>query len=204
MNDITQSFLTIAPGTPFEGGFFGGNFTHAGTNYALIVAPKAEGQSGGIWIPRNKDVPGAKSYNDGIANTMAMAEADSKLAQWALALRIADYADWYLPSQDELEILYRNLKPATAENYCYVRSGINLSALPPTRPYTPDFPVQTQAEAFRLGGPEAFDEAWYWSSTQHAANSGGAWNQHFVDGGQGNHYKSFEARARAVRRLVIL
>jgi hypothetical protein len=203
MNDLTQSFLTLAPGTPMEGGFFGGNFTHAGTNYALIVAPKAEGQSGGIWIPRNKDVPGAKSYNDGIANTMAMAEAGSKIAQWALALRIADCADWYLPSQDELEILYRNLKPTAEENYCYARSGINLSALPPTRPYTPDFPVQTQAEAFRLDGPEAFDEAWYWSSTQHAATSGIAWIQNFGGGSQIYYDKSFEARARAVRRLVI-
>lgn len=203
MNDLTQSFLTIAPGTPMEGGFFGGNFTVDGTNHALIVSPKAEGQSGGIWIPRNKDVPTAKSYNDGMANTMAMAEAGSKLAQWALALRIADYADWYLPSQDELEILYRNLKPSTAENYCYARSGINLSALPPTRPYTPDFPVQTQADAFRLDGPEAFDEAWYWSSTQHAAFSDGAWDQNFNYGDQYNYYKSFDARARAVRRLVI-
>jgi hypothetical protein len=203
MNAITQSILTIAPGTPFEGGFFGGNFTLDGTNYALIAAPKAEGQSGGIWIPRGKDVPGAKAYDDGLANTKAMAEAGSKIAQWALALRIAGYDDWYLPAQDELEILYRNLKPTTAENYCYARSGINLSALPPTRPYTPDFPVQTQAEAFRLDGPEAFDEAWYWSSTQHAAGSDGAWNQDFGYGGQYLDLKSFEARARAVRRLVI-
>jgi hypothetical protein len=203
MNAITQSILTIAPGTPFEGGFFGGNFTLDGTNYALIAAPKAEGQSGGIWIPRNKDVPGAKSYNDGLANTTAMAEAGSKIAQWALALRIADYADWYLPSQDELEILYRNLKPSMAENYCYARSGINLSALPPTRPYAPDFPVQTQADAFRMDGPEAFDEAWYWSSTQHAAYSNDAWHQDFDDGYQYDGIKSFEARARAVRRLVI-
>ncbi len=203
MNDITQSILTLAPGMPFEGGFFGGNIAIDGKNCALIVAPKNEGQSGGIWTPNGKDVHGAKSYDNGLANTMAMAEAGSKIAQWALALRIAGYADWYLPAQDELEILYRNLKPTADENSCYARSGINLSALPPTRPYTPDFPVQTQDAAFQLDGREAFDAAWYWSSTQHASGSGIAWFQDFDYGIQGFNDKSYEGRARAVRRLVI-
>lgn len=77
MNAITQSILTLPYGTPIEGGFFGGNIAIDGKNYALIVAPKDEGQSGGIWIPRGKDVPGAKAYDDGLANTKAMAEAGS-------------------------------------------------------------------------------------------------------------------------------
>jgi hypothetical protein len=132
-----------------------------------------------------------------------MAAARSKLALWVRDLRIAGHADWYLPSQDELEIIYRNLKPTPAENSQWARSGINVSAIEPTRPYTPEFPVQTQAEAFQEGGAQAFEEAWYWSSTQHAANSHYAWGQHFHRGFQDGGLKSYEGRARAVRRLPL-
>ena len=163
MNDRTQSVLNLAPGTPFEGGFFGG-IAHIGDAlYALIVAPKADGETELPWIDKYKAVPGAQSYDDGLANTAAMREAGSDLAKWVTDLRIAGHADWYLPSQDELEILYRNLKPTTRENYCYARSGINLSAAVPTRPYTPTHPVQTPAEPFQSGAAEAFDSTWYLS-----------------------------------------
>jgi hypothetical protein len=50
---------------------------------------------------------------------------------------------------------------------------------------------------------EQFDATWYWSSEQHAAHSGNAWHQHFGNGFQYDGYKSYEGRARAVRRLII-
>ena len=191
-------------GTTMDGGFYVGRILVDGKPYALIVVPKDEGERTDVeWNADYKDVPGAKSWNDGLANTDAMAAAGSKLALWARDLRIAGHADWYLPSQDELEIIYRNLKPTTETNWCYARSGINLSAIAPTRPYTPEFPVQTQAEAFQKGGAQAFEEAWYWSSTQHAAVSGSAWGQYFDNGYQYNKVKSYEGRARAVRRLPL-
>ena len=192
-------------GTSMGDGFYAGRIRlDDGQVYALIVAPKAEGQkSPSIWIPDYKEVPGALSYNDGFANTNAMAEAGSKLAKWTRDLRIGDHDDWYLPSQDELEIIYRNLKPTTEENYCYARSGINLSAIDPTRPYTPDFPAQTNAELFKDGGEQAFDPAWYWSSTQHAAYSNFAWLQYFYYGYQLSINTLLKFRARAVRRSPI-
>lgn len=193
----------IAPGTPMGGGFYAGLVKVAGQVYALVVAPKTEGETKGAWHKDYADVPGAKSYDDGRANTLAMAEAGCPLAAWALTLRIDGADDWYLPSQDELEICYRNLKPTEDENYCYSRSGINLSAVPPTRPYTPESPAKTSAEAFKQGGAEAFDPAWYWSSTQHAAGSVFAWSQGFLYGVQDDDVKSFGGRARAVRRLPI-
>ena len=50
--------------------------------------------------------------------------------------------------------------------------------------------------------PELFDTSrWYWSSTQYSATS--AWGQHFDGGRQGGNGKSYEGRARAVRRLLI-
>ena len=191
-------------GTSMGDGFCAGRIRlDDGQVFALIVAPKAEGQKApSIWIPDYKEVPGALSFNDGLANTKAMAEAGSKLAKWALDLRIAGH-DWYIPSQDELELCYRNLKPTADQNYCSARSGTNLSAVPPTRPYTPASPAQTNAEPFRKDGDESFDSAWYWSSTQHAAYSGYAWSQTFDDGFQYYFSPNNKLRARAVRRFAI-
>jgi hypothetical protein len=138
-----------------------------------------------------------------MANTDAMVAAGSNLAKWARDLRIDGHDDWYLPSQDELEIIYRNLKPTTQENYLYSRSGINASAAPATHPYTASSPTQTTASAFQEGGEEAFAPEWYWSSTQHAAGSDYAWQQDFDNGYQVVTHKDDEVRARAVRRLAI-
>ncbi len=191
-------------GAPMTGGFYVGRIRVDGQFFALIVAPKDEGEhKDSAWISRGKDVPGAKSYFDGHANTLAMAAAGSKLAKWAQDLRIGGAEDWYLPAQDELEILYRHLKPTTEKNWCYARSGINLTAGEPTRPYTPDFPVQTPDELFQSGGAEAFDPVWYWSSTQHAGNADSAWAQHFDYGCQSVNHKGNAFRARAVRRVAI-
>ena len=196
--------ITPILGTAMGGGYYAGRILIDGQAYALIVAPKADGEREDVeWIESGKDVPDAKSYHDGLANTRAMAVAGSQLAQWAIDLRVAGADDWYLPSQDELEIIYRNLKPGTRPNYCYARSGINLAAVTPTRPYTPEYPAQTCAEAFQAGAAEAFELDWYWSSTQHAADSDFAWDQDFDDGGQTRNNKSAELRARAVRRLAI-
>ena len=203
MKSSIQEILPII-GTAMAGGFYAGRIRINEEVYALIVAPKADGEhKPTVWNKSLKSIDGAKSYFDGLANTKTMAEAGSKLAKWALDLRIGDQDDWYLPSQDELEIMYRNLKPTTEENWCYARSGINLSAVEPTYPYTPELPVQTLAEAFQASGEQAFDEAAYWSSTQHASYSDSAWFQDFSYGSQGHDNQSAELRARAVRRLKI-
>lgn len=190
--------------TPLAGGFYAGRINVDGVSYALIVAPKDEGEHDDIaWNGSTKSVAGALSYCDGRANTMAMAEAGSKLAKWALDLRIGGHDDWYLPSQDELEILYRAFKPTEEENWCYARSGINPSSEPPTRPYTPGFPTQTSHEVFQAGSEQAFEDAWYWSSTQHASHSDYAWGQGFGDGSQSYDHEHDKLRARAVRKLPI-
>lgn len=201
----SKSEISPLIGTAMDGGYYAGRIRlDDGTVYALIVAPKTDGEmKGSPWISNDKDVPAALSYNDGMANTNAMAESGSNLAKWARGLRIADHDDWYLPSQDELEVIYRNLKPGTVENWCYARSGINLPTIDPTRPYTPDFPAQTLSEAFQTGGEHAFDEAWYWTSTRHIASTSAAWAQDFNDGNQVNNSPLGKLRARAVRRLTI-
>lgn len=194
----------IEIGTPMEGGYFAGLIRQEAEIYGLIVAPKDAGEhKSTIWIPRMKKVPGATSPNDGLANTRAMAEAGSKLAQWALDLSIGGHTDWCLPAQDELEICYRAFKPTADQNSQWSRSGMNVSAVPSTYPYSLDLPAKTVRAAFEAGGTEAFETEAYWTSTQHAADGDYAWRQLFSDGTQDDWYKDDELRARAVRRISI-
>jgi hypothetical protein len=48
-----------------------------------------------------------------------------------------------------------------------------------------------------------FKPRWYWGSTQHAALSGFAWGQGFLNGLQLNNHKSLQGCARPIRRLPI-
>lgn len=202
MNAVTEQAAVLVIGAAIGGGFFAGRIRVGEEMFGLIVAPKSEGEHKDTpWNKSLKRVEGAISYFDGRANTIAMAEADSKLAKWALGLKIDGHDDWYLPSVDELELIYRNLKPTTDENDCWMRSGINLSSIPPQYPYTPDSPRQTEVEAFRKGGVEALDPVWYWTSTQFEPDSDYAWDQYFGHGGQGYNGKASSSRARAVRRI---
>lgn len=199
-----QPKIPTTYGAAFEGGFYAGRIRIDDTDYALIVAPNGDGDANNVeWNRSLKNVKGALSFCDGAANTKAMAKAGSHLAKWAIGLRIGGFDDWYLPSQDELEVCYRNLKPGNGTNSLYGRSGINLSAVPPTRPYTAGDPKQTKAKVFRTGGNQAFVEGWYWTSTQRAASSVYAWVQNFGGGGQAGYLKSSLNRARAVRRIKI-
>jgi hypothetical protein len=204
VNTQVQNTLLPEIGAPFGGGFYAGQILIAGVLHALVVAPKTEGEQDDIaWLESEQHVAGAGSYNDGMQNTIAMLEAGSELAQWARGLRIDGHADWYVPSQDELEVIYRSLKPTARENTLYGRSGVNASSVPPTLAYSANLPAKTEATDFAEGVEQAFASEWYWSSTQHAAYDDFAWSQGFSYGYQTYSSKSARLRARAVRRLII-
>ncbi len=190
-------------GMPFGGGFFTGHIRIGDHVYAEITAPKAEGELRGRWSKSLDRVEGALSYFDGLANTRAMAEAGSEIAQWALAARIGGFDDWHIPALDQLELRYRHLKPGTQRNFCWLRDGINLNAVPNTQPYTPEAPAQTGVEIFRADGAEAFEQKGYWTSTQSAASSDCAYAQYFDDGTQHDCHEGNEFWVRLVRRIPI-
>lgn len=176
-----MSHVIPEPGTVIDGDFFIAALNVNGKVKGILVPPSAIGYFGKqAWNDTYNIVEGALSYCDGAANTIAMAEAGSVVAQQVLEKKL------HIPSQDEVEKMYRILKPTAQENYIYGRSGINVSALPPTYPYTKDDPKQTTLEAFKEGGPEAII-GWIWTSTQHAGNRNFAWAHYFDDGDQ--HYK---------------
>lgn len=198
---MTPNHLPTQPGTPFAGGYLVGIVDHAHQRYALIVSP-IEGELEGCWHEQYRtDVPGAISCFDGHLNTIAMAEGGSNLAKAALALDINGFRDWYLPARDELELLYRHLKPTEDHNTCSFRDGDNPSSVPAGYPYTEEAPAQTSALDFQQGGAQALQDVWYWSSTQYSAND--AWTQHFDGGNQFNDGKVYQGRARAVRKFLI-
>lgn len=188
-------------GTPFEGGYYGGIFTFGGDVYANIVSSKALGEFSDVqWGKYGKLITGADSFFDGLANTLAMAESGSEIAQRVLDLRIAGRDDWHIGARDIVEMQYRHFKPTAADNYVY-RHGENPGSLPVGYPYTVHFPGQTPVDLFREGGPEAFEAELYWTSTQSSAY--GAWLQYFSVGCQDLASKNLGCRVRAVRRLKI-
>ena len=136
-------------GAPFGGGFFAGEMSIENERYALVVAPKADGEKSRL---NHKEA-----------------------AQFCHSLNIGDFTDWYLPSRDELAMLWRNLGPR--------------------RENTP--------ELFHEGEAEVFKTNWYWSSTEHASYSFYAWSVGFSNGYQDSFHESSNFGVRAVRRLKI-
>lgn len=163
-----------AIGAPFQGGFFAGLYYENDTRHALIVAPKAEGEADDLtWGDRGET--DARSLIDGLANTRALGDAHPA-AKFCRDLRIGGFNDWHLPALEQMSVLRANLTPENDH-----------------------VPVQTTAEAFKEGGPEAFDtDDWYWTSTEWPA--GYAWVQGFDYGTQGYTNKDWSRRVRAVRK----
>lgn len=203
MDTINKSSLP-AIGAPLLGGFFAGLFNLDNQLQALIVSPKAQGELADVeWGNYGTEIDAASCF-DGHANTHAMAATGNTAAASILALSITgeDEGLWYIPSRDELEICYRNLKPSKRENFCSFRDGDNASSAPAGYPYTEQSPAQTPAELFQDGAAEAFNEAWYWSSTQCSAYH--AYVQDFSGGLQDYDRKGNDGRVRAVRRLSVI
>ena len=204
MDINTPAALANTPGAigaAFGGGFFAGLIKVDGKAFALVVSPKLFGEFKGRWIASDESVPGAEDYADGLANTNAMAAAGSELAKTVRGSVIEGFDDWYIPARDELELIYRNLKPTDYENSASFRDGENPSSMPMGRHYTEERPAQTGVAEFREGGVQALDSVWHWSSTQ--AGPSNAWSQGFSGGYQLYYHRSYEGRARAVRRLPI-
>lgn len=174
---MSKKAILPALGEAFEGGFFGGEITINGDRFALVVAPKVAGESMNLQYKKKKldTFDGTDLDDDGFYNSCQTNDANHPGAQFCRSLQIAGHDDWYLPSRDELIIIWM--------------------ALGPNRKNTP--------ESFRAGSPEAFDDEWYWSSTEHAQGSYGAWVVGFDNGFQDTSNKGNNDGVRAVRRFKL-
>ena len=71
-------------------------------NHHLILPLDPRANFGNwVWGKRGQLIEGCNHIRDGLANTRAMAEADSDLAKQILALEIDGFNDFYLPSISE-------------------------------------------------------------------------------------------------------
>jgi hypothetical protein len=172
---LDEPFAEI--GGPLGGGFFAGEYTVAGQRYALVVAPKGAGEKLELQYKAEnwRERDGAESDEDGLFNSEILNVTNCPAAHFCRSLNIGDHSDWYLPSRDELAMLWRNLGPRRK-----------------------NAPV-----LFREGAAEAFETEWYWSSTEHASYSYHAWYVGFSDGSQDYGSKYDFAGVRAVRRFKI-
>ncbi|NDU91589.1 MAG: DUF1566 domain-containing protein [Ferrovum sp.] len=66
-----------------------------------------------------------------------------------------------------------------------------------------DLPTRREQSLLFANLKDQFEQSWYWSGEQHAADSYSAWFQDFDDGSQVSWRKDDELRARAVRRITI-
>ncbi len=89
------------------------------------------------------------------------------------------HSDWYLPSKDELQLMYANLQ----------RFGCSTNT-----PGGADSGFYSDLCPSRIGN---FERNFYWSSTENVSNL--AWEQFFNRGNQYNNVKSLTNNARAVR-----
>lgn len=193
--------------TPAIGQAYGGGFVtgitrdpDTGTRFLNITAGAAH-ELVGEWGKYGVRVEGAGSFTDSLFNTHAMAAAGSELAAKVMDLNIGGFTDWAIPARDVQELQYRHFKPGTGDNWEYGRSGDNPNSEPVGLLYSEQDPTQTIHEAFRDGGPEAFQQRAYWSSSQRSAYY--AFLMDFVDGGQYRYVKNNELRVRPVRRELI-
>lgn len=209
-------WASISHGDFVEGGFFAGVISILGSNYAILVAPKSSEQKQ-RFKPDEGSTVVASSLNDGLQNSMNMNSSLYPAAQYCMSYAGGGFSDWYLPARDELELLYRNLKPATYSNYtnsrAYPASGLNgenASSVPAGAMYTTSSPAQTTAAVFKAGGAEALDSTYsandlnaYWSSTVIVASTSEAYRQNMDTGKQSASSSVASLFVRPIRRVKI-
>jgi hypothetical protein len=199
--------LPTTIGQAYGGGFYAGKINVSGTQYYLIVAPKASGENSSRYWGVYGTTTGITSVINGPTNSASLAAlgASYQAAVFAEGLTIGGYTDWYLPAKNELEVLYYFLKPTTDAND--TDSGSNANAVSPepiSTNYTSGSPAQTSAGiGFRTGETNAFStDYFYWSSTEINANY--ARRQYFGNGTDGNPgNKAVGNYVRAVRRIAV-
>jgi hypothetical protein len=161
-----------AIGDTYQGGII---FYLDGNGGGLIAAPSD--QSGGAqWGCYGTLISAANgiAIGTGVQNTIDIESGcttSGTAADICANLTLDGYSDWFLPSKDELNLMWLNLADSDGDGY---NAG-------PTDPNN-------------IGG---FANNYYWSSSQYDSVS--AWKQYFYYGNQFNDYKNNNYYIRAVR-----
>jgi len=181
--------------------------------FRIIVAPKATGETtlamkndglkmagaggnGQAGTSHSNTIDNGQKATEAMfrATTAATNAAAYPAANWARNLSIGGYTDWYIPARDELELMYRNLRPSTTNNSIVARSGtapnnfydlssggstggigdstsiviangVNANSEPVGVAYTATVPARTAVALFQTGGAQALAATIHWSSS---------------------------------------
>lgn len=195
------------------------------SRYRIVVAPKASGQATKAYSAADGLITGAATLSEGAKATAAIVAAGNATAfpaaHWCNDLVIGAYTDWYLPTRDECEVAYRNLKRDATANSTALRStsalaytnlgslqdastatGTNQHSSPIGAAYTSGSPGITSASNFISGASESFDANYYLTSTQFSATQ--VWLFAFDNGQEQESAMQPTARLlRAFRRSII-
>lgn len=197
-------------GQKWGGGYFAGLISYNAdgwpTHY-LVVAPISTGElaaNATSFIANaisSSQSQGNTSEYDGAANTNIMADGNHPAADWAKALTIGDYSDWYVPSIMELDVLYYYLKPENVNNS--TSYGINPYSVPiRSSNFTTTVPPQTTESDWQhpFGTEKFHSTTWaYWSSTQRTGST--QWWKDFYNGSRGYDIKESPNYVRAIRKV---
>lgn len=225
---------SLPAGIPAFGGFLGPlmDSSQAGAipgndksttpqRYRLIdLGRAAEASASLAWKTSNDAGPVAtNTVWNGLAATQAMISAGAAYpaAQYAAGFTVpTDGASAaYIPSIWEMLAMYWLFKPFTNNNYLTATAGSTFPggtvtqgldpASDPQRPaFTASVPGQTSLAAWRTGGAQAFQNDYYWTSTEYSAAD--AWFFGWTTGGPGwlgSTTKSGTCPVRLVRRFVL-
>lgn len=211
-------------GEAYGGGYYAGKIVQGGITYYLILAPRSSGQSSGkVWKTANTAGPtNTRTLNNGPDASSSMNSSTYPAAQFCEGLSIGGYTDWYMPSRDELEVCFRNLKCEIEDNitdtrpksaYTYPEGndisgdtmGRNRNSDPAGSAYTATIPAQTPLTLFKTGGTEAFNAYLYWTSSEYSSTQGWSY-RNWGYGSGGTQYwrdKANGDNVRAIRRIVV-
>ena len=225
---VTDASIPTAIGDPLWGGYYvgvidttrvgsidGADPYQTGLRYMLIVSPKSIEYTTGLrWKTADTAGPAATATMwNGLAATEAMYQAGAAYEAATYCRNLSFPSDggsrWYLPAKNELELLYRNMKPTTAAHFD--ASGANIASDPTGVAYTPGAttnPAQSSVTWFQSGGAQALEGVTtpiYWSSSElNTTRANGQQMAGANSGFQTNYAKSSTSvRVRPVRQFIL-
>ena len=206
-------------GQDITGGTFTGFNRVRDRVYAIVASPASAETQRMLKTSLNVTI-GTSSICDGYSNTTAMAGYEHPAAQYCRDLKVNGCNDWYLPSANELELIYRYLKPTRNRNrlnrlpgpvWAYKRLvKTNATSIPTLSKYTNTTPSQTIVIAHinnDADTSEDTDTNWhYWTSTEYLSNHDDSTSvfQRFDQGTQSSTDRTDCNVVRPVRRELIV
>jgi hypothetical protein len=122
-----SSFFPSVIGETYGGGFFMGNVVLSDGTYAVILAPKATGETNKAIGSSNSSLVNALSLIDSVTNTSVLASTFNNVtygAAWVRSLNISGFTDWQIPARTILQQVMSHAKSSTTTLFSFKTGGV--------------------------------------------------------------------------------